>query len=270
MSDRSVLTGQVAVVTGGGRGLGLRVSKRLAADGATVVLAGRDIATLTAARDALPCPDRHHLLTVDVRDGDSVAAFASCVLGEVGVPTLLVNNAGTMASGPLWCVPPDDWWRDIEVSLRGTYNCCRYFLPSMLERGSGRIVNLSSAIAVRASLLRTSYASAKAGITRLSECLSAEVADLGVQVFAVNPGLIRTDLTEALLQDAWVGEDLASRSADEWTDPAIPAEFVARIAAGDLDELTGRHLDATDDIDSLRERAEEIVDRDLLTLRLLA
>ena len=120
---------------------------------------------------------------------------------ELGPLDLLVNNAGTeSASGPLWEQDPTDWWRVFEVNVRGPMLCCRAVLPGMVERGRGRIVNVGSGgsyLPVRAGsiALGTAYGPSKAALGRFSELLAAQVGGLGVHVFLISPGLVRTALT---------------------------------------------------------------------------
>lgn len=215
----------IAVVTGGSRGIGKAIADALRASGAAVT-------TL----------DRSH--GVDVTEGNAVeTAFA-----ELGPVELLVNNAGTMdAIGPAWQVDPDDWRRDIETSLFGTFNCSRAVLPGMVERGAGRIVNVSSGVATRAYPHASAYAAAKAALRSFTQSLAAETAEHGIAVFAISPGFVWTEMTERLRDSPWF-PGFGSPNPNE---PERAGELVLRLASGELDALSGRFIHVRDGIDQM-------------------
>lgn len=215
----------IAVVTGGSRGIGKAIADALREWGAAVTTF-----------------DRSH--GVDVTESNAVeTAFA-----ELGPVDLLVNNAGTMdAIGPAWQVDPDDWRRDIETSLFGTFNCSRAVLPGMVERGAGRIVNVSSGVATRAYPHASAYAAAKAALGSFTQSLAAETAEHGIAVFAISPGFVWTEMTERLRDSPWF-PGFGSPSPNE---PERAAELVLRLASGELDALSGRFIHVRDDIDQL-------------------
>ena len=189
-----------------------------------------------------PSLDRSH--GVDVTERNAVGnAFA-----ELGPVDLLVNNAGTMdAIGPAWQVEPDDWRRDIETSLFGAFNCSRAVLPGMVERGAGRIVNVSSGVATRAYPHASAYAAAKAALRSFTQSLAAETAEHGIAVFAISPGFVWTEMTERLRDSPWFPE-FGSPNPNE---PERAAELVLRLASGELDALSGRFIHVRDDIDQM-------------------
>jgi len=215
----------IAVVTGGSRGIGKAIAGALRESGAAVT--------------AL---DRSH--GVDVTERNAVeTAFA-----ELGPVDLLVNNAGTMdAIGPAWQVDPDDWRRDIETSLFGAFNCSRAVLPGMVERGAGRIVNVSSGVATRAYPHASAYAAAKAALRSFTQSLAAETTEHGIAIFAISPGFVWTEMTERLRDSPWF-PGFGSPSPNE---PERAAELVLRLASGELDALSGRFIHVRDDIDQL-------------------
>ena len=215
----------IAVVTGGSRGIGKAIADALRESGAAVT--------------AL---DRSH--GVDVTERNTVeTAFA-----ELGPVDLLVNNAGTMdAIGPAWQVDPDDWRRDIETSLFGAFNCSRAVLPGMVERGAGRIVNVSSGVATRAYPHASAYAAAKAALRSFTQSLAAETTEHGIAIFAISPGFVWTEMTERLRDSPWF-PGFGSPSPNE---PERAAELVLRLASGELDALSGRFIHVRDDIDQL-------------------
>src|SRR5215207_4948201 len=265
------LEGQVALVTGGGRGIGRAIGVALGSAGAWVALAARSQDEVAEAAGAVEAEGKvARGWTLDVTDLGAVAGVVEEVEAELGPVTLLVNNAGTAhAPGPLWEVDPDDWWRDLEVHVRGAFNCCRAVLPGMVERGGGRVVNIGSLAGARDETYISGYACAKTAYLRLTGTLAAETAGLGVTVFCVSPGLVRTRMVEELLGEAgrrwrpWI----AAAAPEDYTPAERVGALLVRIAAGDADPLSGRFLHARDDLDELLADATRIAADDLLTLR---
>jgi NAD(P)-dependent dehydrogenase (short-subunit alcohol dehydrogenase family) len=259
----------VAAVTGAGRGIGRVTAARLAADGdAVALLARRGHEVQDAAAEIAAAGGTALAVACDVRDRGQVDRAFERIAGELGPVDLLVNNAGTMTSGPLWEIDPDRWWRDVEVSLRGAFLCSRAVLPAMLDRGTGRIVNVSSRIATRPDPLSSSYAAAKAAVTRMTDCLDAEVRGRGIRVFALNPGVVSTALTDGLLDDRWLRDDFVGMRDDDWSPPELAASIIARIATGEADALSGRFIDAPTGLDQQLAEVERTLAEDRWTLRL--
>ena len=188
----SGLTGQVAVVTGGGAGIGLACVERLAADGAAVVLVDRDEdAAMTAAQELGKTGDViGHV--ADAADPAAVDALFERVLGDRGRVDVLVNGAGGYTDSPLIeDLPPEDWDAVLAWNLRSTYLGCRAVVPAMKSAGYGRIVNISSITGRTATPgLSHPYGAAKAGVLALTRSLALELATFGVTVNAVAPGLV--------------------------------------------------------------------------------
>jgi NAD(P)-dependent dehydrogenase (short-subunit alcohol dehydrogenase family) len=183
---------------------------------------------------------------------------------ELGPVDLLVNNAGIESShGPLWEQDIDDWWHVFEVNVLGAMLACRTVLPGMVERGAGRIVNLGSGgsyLPVQAGTiaLGTAYGASKAALGRFSELLAAQVWGLGVRVFLISPGLVRTEMTAPSFPDD-----------APWTPPELAPRLVRVLASGRADALAGRYLHAEhDDVEDLIRRADEIASEDLNAIRL--
>jgi 3-oxoacyl-[acyl-carrier protein] reductase len=255
------LSGQVALVTGGGRGIGANIARELADAGMRVAVAARtreQVQRVAQEVGGLP-------LAVDVSDEASVARLVAETERELGPVDLLVNNAGIVSASrvtpPIWQERPADWWRVFEVNVLGAYLCCRAVLGGMVERGRGRIVNVGSGSGYLAVTpgndSGTAYGPSKAALYRFGEVLAAQVGRHGIAVFTISPGLVRTALTDELGDDA------------PWTPPELAPRLVRALASGRADRLSGRYIHAEhDDIDDLIARAETIVDSDLNAIRL--
>jgi len=188
-----------AVVTGGGSGIGAAIAQALVDAGARVTLMGRDSTKLEAQRTALGASHAVHCATVDVTNPDAVDdAFASArdALGPVDV---LVNNAGQAQAAPFAKTDLGLWQRMLEVNLTGVFLCTQAALPSMIERGFGRIVNVASTAGQIGYPYVTAYCAAKHGVIGLTKSLALETATTGVTVNAVCPGYTETPLLQTSL-----------------------------------------------------------------------
>ena len=255
MNSPRELEGQVALVTGGGRGIGRLIAEELGAAGMRVAVAARSSGQVEETAREIGGLG----VTADVSKEDDVEAMVSKVERELGPIDVLVNNAGVMGS---WALPgeedPADWWRVFEINVLGAYLCSRAVLRGMAERGRGRIVNTGSGASYLPSGGGPSaYAASKAALGRFGELLARQVADLGIAVFTISPGLVRTEMTEPF------GDDLP------WTPPELAPRLIRVLASGRADRLAGRYIHAEhDDVEALIERADEIEQRDLNAIRL--
>jgi 3-oxoacyl-[acyl-carrier protein] reductase len=260
-----LLTGQVGLVTGAGRGIGAAIACGLAAEGMAVAAVARtqaQVAETVAAIEA--AGGRAVALVGDVANADDVRRMTSLAVERLGPVDLLVNNAGRapVLTGPLWKGDAEDWWGVLEVNLRGPMLACHAVLPSMLDRGSGRVVTIGSLAGANAWGDGSAYAVSKAAVSRLTDSLADSLRDTGVCVFDLNPGLVRTSMTDAH------PELFGHLSDDDFDPPELAAAAVVRIATGDLDALTGRMLTAEDPFDDLVAAASTIGDLDARALRL--
>ncbi|WP_342052106.1 MULTISPECIES: SDR family NAD(P)-dependent oxidoreductase [unclassified Cupriavidus] len=197
--EASTLAGRHALVTGGSRGIGAAIARRLLADGAVVTLLGRNAsaaATLEATAHALRADTggRVHTVTADVTDADSIVTAMAHAARQAGPVQLLVNNAGQAASAPFGKTGLDTWRRMLDVNLTGTFVCTQAALPAMLEAGWGRIVNVASTAGLVGYSYVSAYCAAKHGVIGLTRALALELATKGVTVNAVCPGFTETDI----------------------------------------------------------------------------
>jgi len=190
--------GEVAVVTGGTRGIGRAVATRLAERGATVVATYHedDAAADETAATLASFPTETTVERFDVADYETVAATFETVADRYGPPTVLVNNAGTVADGLLVRMSPEQWQRVIDVNLTGTFYCTREAARRMLRRDDrgGRIVNVASVAAQHGGAGQANYAASKAGVLGLTRAAARELGGKGIRVNAVAPGYTDTDL----------------------------------------------------------------------------
>jgi 3-oxoacyl-[acyl-carrier protein] reductase len=193
-------TRRVAIVTGGSRGIGRGVVRRLAANGYDVSFAYHaNPAAAADVRDeaaALGVRVLHH--RVDVRNFDEVKKFFAVSEEALGPVDAVVTSAGIARDSPLVMMKPDDWREVLDVNLDGTYHACRAAIFSMMKRRTGSIVTLSSVVGLRGNATQVNYAATKAAIIGLSMSLAKEVGSFGIRVNVVAPGLIDTDMTAAL------------------------------------------------------------------------
>jgi len=239
----------IALVTGGGRGIGANIARKLAEDGWDVVIAARTVAQVEAV--AVEIDGR--AVALDVTDREAVEG----AVADAGPVDLLVANAGiSNRDGATWEIEPEDWWRTFEVNVLGVHLCCRAVIPGMLERGSGRIVITGSGAAYLPNQRTTAYPASKAAVCRYGESLAGELAGQ-IPVFFFSPGLVRTDMTASAPDDA------------PWTPPELAPRLVAALATGRYDPLAGRYLHAEhDDLDDLLSRIDDVREQDLNAIRL--
>jgi len=196
-SDTYPLTGQVAVVTGAGRGIGAAIASKLAQMGAHVVLCGRSRAPLEATAAAIVGSGaKAEVSECDVMDLPSVEAVAAHVEQTLGRTDILVNNAGVGGfSSPLHEMPPDSWERVINTNLRGVYYTMRAFAPLMIRARRGHIVNISSLAGKNPLPNGAAYAASKWGLNGLSYSVAEELRAYNIRVAVVCPGSVNTDLS---------------------------------------------------------------------------
>jgi 3-hydroxybutyrate dehydrogenase len=212
MTDHALLTGQHAVVTGGGSGIGAATAAALLRAGARVTLMGRDAARLETQRASLGGAEGMTCVSVDVTDEAAVEAAFAAAVDKLGAVDILVNNAGQAQAAPFAQTDLALWRRMLDVNLTGAFLCTRAVLPAMLARQSGRIVSVASTAGQVGYPYVAAYCASKHGVIGMTRALALEVATQGVTVNAVCPGYTETELLQASIEQI---TRKTSRSAEE-------------------------------------------------------
>ena len=238
----------VALVTGASTGIGRHLVEGLAARGMAVAGLARNGDRLQQAMADVAATTGGRTLAVaaDVTDRAAVDDAVGQVREQLGPVDLLVNNAGLIDEFevPVWEADPDQWWDVVSSHVRGALLTVRTVVPWMVLRNSGRIVNIASGMSTRANPDYSAYSVAKTGLMRLTEALVAGLEGSDVRAFDVAPGVVDTPMTRSM--HMWQG-------FTDWTPPEKVVELVAAIAAGELDQWSGRFVRAgKDDLDVLR------------------
>lgn len=267
-------SGQVALVTGGGRGLGRAFAQALAGRGAKVAVTARTEQELAATVALIEEAGGTAIaLPADVTDHPEVIRVVEAVEEQLGPVDVLANNAGVLGpSGRDWEVDVDDWWHTFDVNLRGAFLFARAVLPGMIARHRGRIVNISSASVNIHLPYASAYGVSKAALTYLANCLDSATKEYGVFVFAYAPGFVRTDVIDQVAESYNIRKsvvDIYRKRLEDDHDTTLEraVEVFMFLASGRADQLSGRHIDVYDDEVELVERADDIRRDDLYTLR---
>jgi len=262
------LAGQSALVTGAGRGFGRSIALRLAADGAAVTLVARSRDQLESVVDEIRAAGGRAIAApADVTDPAQVRAACDAARAAHGAPSILVSNAGVpWPFGPVWETDIDKWWQAEAVHIRAPYLFMHELMPDMIAARSGRIICIS-AIATKLTLpFLSAYSVGKAALNKLVEMASEEARPHNVQVFAVEPGFVITQLAEDTYNDPdarkwmphmlnYLDEGRGRENSD--ADLHRTAQRCAVLAAGDYDILTGHYMELPDPIDEWKRAAEE-------------
>ena len=267
------LKDQVALVTGGGRGIGRAIAQSLAAAGAAVAVTSRSAEELNETVRAIENDGGSALAyPADVTDAVAVQATVTAIEASLGPIDVLVNNAGSLGPlKPLLETEVNEWWRAMEVNVLGPLLCTRLVLPGMVSRRRGRIINVSSGGGAMAIPFFSSYVCGKTALIRFTECLALETKAYGIAVFSISPGTVRTAMSEYSLNSPEGKKWLPwfKRIFDEGL--AVPAErpaaLVLQLASGRLDNLSGRFLSIYDDLDELLKSATDLEQKNLYALK---
>jgi len=190
---------RVAVVTGGGKGIGHAVASRLACGGAKVVISGRDEQALESACEGIRSSGGEAIgVVADVANPKDADALCARTLEAFGRADILVNNAGITRDNLIVRMSEEDWDQVVDTNLKGTFLCIRAFTRPMMKQRYGRIVNVSSVVGLMGNAGQANYVAAKAGIVGLTKAVAKELASRHITVNAVGPGFIETAMTSAL------------------------------------------------------------------------
>jgi NAD(P)-dependent dehydrogenase (short-subunit alcohol dehydrogenase family) len=260
------LTGQVALITGGGRGFGKAIAMRFAAEGAAVAITARTQAELNkTAEEINAAGGRAFAISGDVTRPEDVERIVRATSEYFGPISLLINNAGIPGPfAPTWAADPSEWWFAQEVHLRAPFMFIRQILPSMMERRSGRIILVSAMGSHRIDFAMSAYCVGKCAQNRLVQFVAAEAKEYGVSAFAIDPGFVITELAENTMRDPgaqhWKAdmiEHLKARKADP--DSLLDLDRCAQrcldLASGRFDELSGSYLELQDNLDEMLQKA---------------
>jgi NAD(P)-dependent dehydrogenase (short-subunit alcohol dehydrogenase family) len=243
------LTGKVAFITGGGRGIGRATAERFAEEGAKVVIAEIDAASGEVAAQSARARAQNsggdaHFVHCDIRDKTAVAAAFAETVKRFGGLHILHNNAGgsTPQDGPVTDVPEDEFWRAITLDVFGTFLCSKLGIPHIIKSGGGSIINMSSIVAVMALPGRDCYTAAKGAISALTRSMAVEYARHKIRVNAIAPGVVLTERVKKLLEGSKDIEKLAATHLLGLGLPIHMADMAVYLASDESAITTGQIL----------------------------
>lgn len=238
------LENKVAIVTGGGKGIGAAICDAFSREGARVVVADIDLPAADATAQSLRQRGASaSFVELDVADERSAAAMADSVLDQHGRIDVLVNNAGARIIKGLMQHGLDDWDRMLRINLTGPFICAQAVLPNMIERGSGKIINLASIASFVGRPNRVAYVAAKSGVLGLTRAMAADLAGKNIRVNAIAPGMIASPFNQSFAEaadtgPAWAEENLIGR----WGQPEDIAGAAVFLASDDSSFVTGTEI----------------------------
>jgi NAD(P)-dependent dehydrogenase (short-subunit alcohol dehydrogenase family) len=229
-----MLNDKVAIITGGGRGIGRAIALAYARAGADVVLASRTVTALEETQAMVEELGRQALVVpTDIRQPESVRNLAEQALGHFGRVDILVNNSGIGGpTAPLWEITPEEWTDVFAVNVTGTYLCCRAFLPAMIARHSGCIIIIGSMTGKRPLLGRTPYAASKTALIGLTRTLAWEVGRYGIRVNLISPGGVEGERIEWVIRKQAEAQGISVEEAHRQFTSSSPLGRL--VPAGDI------------------------------------
>jgi 2-deoxy-D-gluconate 3-dehydrogenase len=241
--DSFRLTGKNALVTGSSRGLGAAIALALAEAGAHVALHGSREIPIEMIQKVRATGANCVALTADLTDSDSCHGLVERTITELGSIDILINNAGITRRAPAVEFSVEDWNDVIAMNLTSVFRLCQSAARPMLERGYGKIVNIASLLSFQGGITVPSYAAAKGGVAQITKALANEWASRGVQVNAIAPGYMATELTQALQNDATRNRQILERiPAGRWGSPEDMAGAAVFLSSPASDYINGHIL----------------------------
>ena len=242
MTEKSRFKGKVAIVTGGGSGLGEAMALRFAKEGARVAIPDINLdAAQRVQREIGASGGKALAMKTDVSRAEDVKAMVKQIIEGLGKIDILVNNAGVVARAPLLEIPEEEWDRELAVDLRGVYLCIKYVAPEMIKAGKGKIVNISSVAGLQ-GFVAPAYTAAKGGVVALTRIMAGELAPHKININSVCPGFCATPMNKAL-RETEVGEMIRNKiPLGRWGTPKDIAATVCFLASDEADYITGVSL----------------------------
>ncbi|OLS19572.1 MAG: 3-oxoacyl-[acyl-carrier-protein] reductase FabG [Candidatus Heimdallarchaeota archaeon LC_3] len=254
---------KIVVITGGNRGIGKEIAIKLSKLGVKVVVTATNEEKINeTVLEIKNSGGKAFGYLCDVSNPDSVNRIFKKIDTEVGSVDFLINNAGIGGiGGSLWTIDQENWWKVLEVNLRGPMLCTQAVLTNMIANKSGTIINMGSYAGIRPLPYASSYSVSKAALIRFSDSIAESVKEYGINVFTVSPGLVLTDMTK----DVQVFKDLPDEA---WSSIEKISELVVQLLLKDVSSLTGRFIHVNQELDGLIQKSDKIQKEGLYTLRL--
>ncbi len=235
-----LLKDKVAIITGGARGIGKEITLNFAREGANVVIADINSQTLAETeKEIVSCGVEVLAFTVDVTDYSQVEQMVNKTLDKFKKIDILISNAGITADALLVRMKEEDWDRVLAVNLKGTFNCTKAVSRVMLKQRSGKILNIASIIGLIGNVGQANYAASKAGVIGLTKSAAKELAPRGINVNAIAPGFIQTEMTQRLPEEV-KSKMLEAIPLKKFGQPRDVARLAAFLASDDAGYITGQ------------------------------
>ncbi len=232
----NLLSDKVALVTGAGRGIGRAIAIALAGEGAKVALTGRNVSRLEQVKDEIEqAGGQAAVWQMDVSQESAVEDVVSKILDQWFQIDILVNNAAIIhPETPVWETSIADWDEEMGINLRGTFLCCHFVVPHMVERRQGSVINIGSSSGTIAEDIYGAYGATKWGVIGYTTSLAKSVRQYGVKINGLNPGWVETDMTS--------GSNKPADAGPEWTQPEDIARAALFLAAHAPADMTGQFI----------------------------
>lgn len=236
-----MLSGKIALITGGSRGIGRAVAMEFAKNGAVIALnyVGNEAAAKDTVSELEALGARAAAFKGDISHFDDAKKVIDEVKESFGAIDILVNNAGITRDGLLLRMKEEDFDKVLSVNLKGAFNCIRHISGIMVKQRSGKIINISSVVGITGNVGQANYAAAKAGIIGLTKSAARELAARGINVNAIAPGFIQTDMTE-VLSDKVKEKIMETIPLKRYGNPEDVAKLALFLASGLSDYITGQ------------------------------